>query len=66
MLEGLIYKGGTRIRISGVYVCVPCGYRRRFNKGEIFPRCIKCMDKKQFQDEELDSNPGIWELTRKI
>jgi len=40
MPEGLIYKIGALIKISGAYVCVSCGYRIRFNKEEIPPKSM--------------------------
>lgn len=43
MLGALIYHVGQRVTISGQYVCVPCGYRRTFAVGDVFPPCINCM-----------------------
>lgn len=43
MLEGIFYKIGERVKIKGLYVCVPCGYKKLFKKGDRFTACTNCM-----------------------
>lgn len=43
MIEGILYKIGQKVQISGFYVCVPCGYKRKFAAGDVFPECMGCM-----------------------
>lgn len=43
MFEKSTYRVGERVRRGGQYVCVPCGYKRIFAAGEVFPPCINCM-----------------------
>ena len=43
MIEGILYKVGEKVKIRGVYVCVPCGYKRKFKIGDIFSSCLGCM-----------------------
>lgn len=43
MIGGILYKIGQRVTISGLYVCVPCGYKRRLRVGDVFPACMGCM-----------------------
>jgi len=43
MIEGILYKVGEKVRISGLYVCVPCGYKKKLEVGNTFPPCEGCM-----------------------
>ncbi len=38
---------------SGTYVCVPCGYRQEFKKGDCFPLCFACLEGKKIQRRPL-------------
>jgi len=54
MIEGIVYKVGEKVQISGLYVCVPCGYKRSFVVGNILPQCISCMrTSKPVSDAEI-------------
>ena len=78
MTEGILYKVGDKVRINGLYVCVPCGYRRRFKVGDTFGECLGCMRTTMpiansimeegsgvtFDGEELAEGLEIWELLR--
>ena len=67
---------GKKAQVSGVYVCVPCGYKRSFSAGETFPTCIACLGKgvtqtNDFGDLEADGEPiaadlETWELLKEI
>lgn len=43
MLEGILYKVGQKVKVAGLYVCVPCGNKKRFQEGDVFPQCLGCM-----------------------
>ncbi len=34
---------GDRVPEEGRYVCVPCGFKKAFKAGDVFPECISCM-----------------------
>lgn len=34
---------GQTVPISGLYVCVPCGYTQQFEAGELFTTCDACL-----------------------
>ena len=38
-----VYKVGEEVVINGLYVCVPCGYKKKFVIGDTFPQCLDCM-----------------------
>lgn len=37
------YHVGDHAPEEGEYVCVPCGYRKRFGAGERFTECVSCL-----------------------
>lgn len=51
------YKVGQVVEESGYYICVPCGYKRRFVAGERFKSCLKCFGKGQRLKKGLE----LWE-----
>lgn len=51
------YKVGQIAEESGYYICVPCGYKRRFVAGERFTSCLKCFGKGQRLKKGLE----LWE-----
>ncbi len=38
-----LYAIGDRVPVSGVYVCVPCGFVQRFHEGNLFTECLMCL-----------------------
>lgn len=51
------YQVGSAVEESGCYICVPCGYKKYLSKGSRFPRCLKCMGKR----EEFIRGLELWE-----
>ena len=47
---------------DGMYICVPCGYKKRFRQGDIFPRCFSCLKKKTYNGDKYIKGLGLWEL----
>lgn len=37
------YHVGDAVPKDGEYVCVPCGFKKRFKPGDAFTECISCM-----------------------
>jgi hypothetical protein len=67
MFEEIMYKIGEIVRVSGLYVCVPCGYKKRLNAGDTFPSCVNCMQKQKEEQDEFSPdafavNLETWEL----
>lgn len=52
------YHVGDPAPEEGEYVCVPCGFQRRLQKGEVFGECLSCLKEEGWheageqQDEE--------------
>ncbi|MEX0668818.1 MAG: hypothetical protein WD061_03720 [Candidatus Saccharimonadales bacterium] len=59
--KGTVFDVGEEITCSGLYVCVPCGYKKEFVEGNILPRCFDCIDKEDNPDN-LTKDLGLWEL----
>ncbi len=54
---------GELVPVSGLYVCVPCGYTKQFTAGELFPTCDACLAGTEYgpegyQEEEVE----FWSL----
>ncbi len=47
---------------SGIYICVPCGYKRAFKKGDCFPLCFSCLEGKKYNGDRYMKGLGLWEL----
>ena len=43
MTGAILYKVGQKVKINGLYVCVPCGYKKRYTVGDVFAPCTGCM-----------------------
>ena len=65
MTGGIFYKVGEKVKINGLYVCVPCGHMKKYRVGDIFDECLDCMkqskpisnekfEEAKSQDVELD------------
>lgn len=38
-----LYAIGDIVTLSGLYVCVPCGFTQQFSEGETFTTCDACL-----------------------
>jgi len=47
---------------SGSYVCVPCGHKQDFKKGDCFPLCFSCLENKKYKGDHYMKGLGLWEL----
>lgn len=41
----LTYKMGSIVPEDGLYICVPCGYKKYLKAGRRFKSCLKCFGK---------------------
>ena len=53
---------GWIVKRSGIYICVPCGYKCDFKIGDILPECFGCMKGKKYDGDDYFSKLGLWEL----
>ncbi|MDO8581961.1 MAG: hypothetical protein Q7S16_03725 [bacterium] len=61
-IAGETFDTGTSVHAGGVYVCSPCGYKKKLEPGDTFPECDSCMKKSGSDEEEEGPAPsGIWE-----
>ena len=51
---------------EGKYVCVPCGYRRKLEKGEKFGECLSCFKDEGWHmpSEEQDEEDALVDNTK--
>lgn len=54
-----LHKIGDIVPISGLYVCVPCGYTQTFEAGGLFTTCEACLAGTEYgpegyQNEEVE------------
>lgn len=56
--QSVLFEVGEEASQDGYYICVPCGNKRFFKKGQKFPSCLNCLS----EDKTTSSkNPGLWE-----
>lgn len=56
------FKVGSAIKESGNYVCIPCGYKKFLQKGEVFPECFSCVKKVKYENDSFFKGLEMWEL----
>ena len=59
---GNTFNIGDRVQKGGMYVCVPCGYKKQFKKGDVFPRCFVCLEGKKYKGDDYFKDLGLWEF----
>jgi len=59
------YNIGCVVPCSGFYVCVPCGYKKYFERGGKFTRCFGCLENKKNEGDHYFKDLGLWELVNK-
>lgn len=62
--QGDTFDVGHKIKKSGVYVCVPCGYTCILKKGAVFPRCFNCLVNKKYNGDDYIKDLGLWEFLK--
>ncbi|MDP3727423.1 MAG: hypothetical protein Q8R35_02160 [bacterium] len=38
-----LFRKGDAVPVSGLYLCVPCGYVQNFAAGALFTECLACL-----------------------
>lgn len=38
-----LFRKGDPVPVSGIYVCVPCGFIQYFTAGTLFKECLACL-----------------------
>jgi len=68
MSENKIYKKGEDVPEKGIYVCVPCGFKKDLDIGDKFSECTSCLATDNNKDGENDEeekeyieSTGMWE-----
>jgi len=61
MIKNNIYNKGDTVPENGIYVCVPCGYKKELKVGNIFSECTSCLAGTEEGDEEYVTGTGMWE-----
>ena len=61
VLKGDTFDVGEKVKVEGEYICVPCGYKRKYNQGEIFQRCFHCLKGIQDEGKPFIKNLDLWE-----
>lgn len=56
-----VFRVGSAVSKTTEYICVPCGYKRKLSKGDVFPKCDKCLEGKKFEGDDYISGLGLWE-----
>lgn len=55
------YSIGEEVPEDGIYICVPCGYKLKLNRGDKYPECISCLERHKDVDMKEISDQGTWE-----
>ena len=58
--RGTYHKGDTVTEESD-YVCVPCGFKKHYQPGEIFTECTSCLSGTEDGHEDYVEGLGLWE-----
>ena len=61
MAENNIYNKGDAVPEHGMYVCVPCGYKKELKSGDTFGECTSCLAGTEEGNEEYVAGTGMWE-----
>lgn len=56
------FSKGDKVLAAGEYVCVPCGYKKQYQPGEVFGECMSCLSgTPSGQHEEFLAGEEMWE-----
>ncbi len=61
MNDNKTYSKGDRVEVPGEYICVPCGYKKHFNLGDVFGECTSCLAGSEEGDPQHVEGTAIWE-----
>lgn len=60
------YNKGDMVVDEGTYVCVPCGYRRHFKKGDQFTECLSCFSGSKAGHDDYVEGLELWEKSNDV
>jgi len=60
--RGDTFDVGQKVKKSGRYICVPCGYTHTFREGSVFVSCFGCLEGKKYNGDDYMRNLGLWEF----
>ncbi|MFA6524850.1 MAG: hypothetical protein WCT33_01110 [Patescibacteria group bacterium] len=55
------YYAGDKAPETGEYLCMPCGYKSKLEKGEKFPECVSCLIPQKKVDIDEVADDATWE-----
>ena len=56
------FNKGDKVPEPGEYVCVPCGYHKKYSTDETFTECLSCLSgTDEGQHEEFLEGEEMWE-----
>lgn len=61
MNNNTTYSKGERAQEEGEYICVPCGFKKRYTIGEPFGECTSCLAGTSDGDKDYVEGTGMWE-----
>lgn len=59
--EPKTFNKGDQVEADGEYICVPCGFKKKYQKGENFSECLSCMAGAKEGPEEYAEGMELWE-----
>ncbi len=58
-----LFRKGDIVPMSGMYLCVPCGYTQRFEAGALFTECVACLAGTELGPEGYRENEQeFWQI----
>lgn len=55
---------GSKVKKSGMYICAPCGDKKRFRENQEFPNCFSCLEGKVYNEDVYIKDLGLWEFIK--
>jgi hypothetical protein len=56
------FSKGDVVPVAGEYVCVPCGFKKKYEPGEQFGECLSCLSgTPNGQHDEFLEGEEMWE-----
>jgi len=57
-----LFSRGDAVPASGIYVCVPCGFKHSYSEGDHFRECTSCMAGTTDGDQDFVDGFEMWEM----
>ncbi len=56
-----VFNKGDKVGEKGHYVCVPCGYKKEYEAGDVFGECTSCLAGTDEGTDEYMEGTSLWE-----